>query len=212
MASAPSKKRPYNSNMKDINFNIFQGFKPKVKLAKGSILIAEPFLQGRYFSRSIIFLTDYSKDGAVGFVLNKSSDLYPDEVIEDLFSFKGELFLGGPVSSDTLHFLHTFGSKVPGSIQVTQNIYWGGDFQRIKDLVNVGKADESSVKFFAGYSGWAPGQLEAEIAENSWIVSKLDDKEVMDNQIDNLWSDSLHRLGDDIYKTWNNFPTNPAFN
>lgn len=198
--------------MKNIDFNIFQGYRPKAKLAKGSILIAEPFLQGPYFSRSIIFITDYGKEGAVGLVLNKSSDLYPDEVIEDLFNFKGELFLGGPVSSNTLHFLHTFGDMVPGSIKVTDNIYWGGDFQRIKDLVNIGKATESSVKFFAGYAGWSPGQLESEIAENSWIVSKMDDKLVMENQIDNFWAESLQRLDDNIYRTWSNFPLNPAFN
>lgn len=199
-------------DMKSIDFNIFNGLKPKVKLAKGSILIAEPFLQGPYFNRSIIFLTEYSKDGAVGFVLNKSSDLYPDEVIEDLFNFKGELFIGGPVASNTLHFLHTLGDKVPGSIKVTDHIYWGGDFQRIKDLINVGKANESSVKFFAGYSGWSPGQLENEIAQNSWIVSKMDDLTVMENEIDNFWTESLNGLGDDIYKTWSNFPTNPTSN
>jgi putative transcriptional regulator len=198
--------------MKNIDFNIFQGVKPKVKLGKGSILIAEPFLQGVYFSRSIIFITEYGKEGAVGFVLNKSSDVYPDEVIDDLFNFKGELFLGGPVSSNTLHFLHTFGNLVPGSVKVTNRIYWGGDFQRIKDLINIGKADESSVKFFAGYSGWSPGQLEAEIAENSWIVSHMDDRSVMTNIVDNLWMDNVSTLGDDIYHTWKNFPTNPTFN
>lgn len=198
--------------MKSIDFNIFNGVKPKVKLGKGSILIAEPFLQGPYFSRSIVFLTEYGKDGSVGFVLNKSSDAYPDEVIEDLFNFKGELFIGGPVASNTLHFLHTLGDKVPGAVKVTEQIYWGGDFQRIKDLINIGKADEKSVKFFAGYSGWSPGQLENEIAENSWIVSKIDDRTVMENQIDNFWTDMLNGLGDDVYKTWSNFPTNPTFN
>jgi putative transcriptional regulator len=108
--------------MKKIDFDIFNGSKPKVKLDKGSILIAEPFLQGPYFNRSIVFITEYGKDGAVGFVLNKSSELYPDEVIDDLFNFRGELFIGGPVSSNSLHFLHTLGQLIPGSIKVTQNI------------------------------------------------------------------------------------------
>ena len=92
------------------------------------VITAEPFLKGPYFGRSIVLLTEFSHQGAVGFVLNKSSKVYPDEVIEDILSFKGELYIGGPVSADTLHFIHTLGRKVPGAVKVTNSIYWGGDF------------------------------------------------------------------------------------
>jgi putative transcriptional regulator len=197
--------------MKKLNFNIFEASRPILKPAKGRILIAEPFLQGPYFNRSIIFLTEHSKNGSMGFVLNKSSDVYPDEVIEDLFSFKGELFIGGPVANNTLHFLHTAGTLIPGSIQITDSIYWGGDFERIKNLINIGQIDENAIKFFAGYSGWSAGQLEREIEEQSWIVSNIDDCAVMSNHIDNIWKESMESLGD-IFKSWTNFPSNPVFN
>ncbi len=197
--------------MKDLEFNIFDTKLPKINPAKGRILIAEPFLQGPYFNRSIVFLTEHGDDGAVGFVLNKSSDLYPDEVIEDLFNFKGEMFIGGPVSSNTLHFLHTLGDAVPDSIKVTDNLYWGGDFEVIKEMINSGKADYESVKFFAGYSGWSPGQLEEEIESNSWIVATLDDKTIMECEIDNFWKEAMESLGD-ICKVWTNFPENPSSN
>ncbi|MBN2164875.1 MAG: YqgE/AlgH family protein [Marinilabiliaceae bacterium] len=197
--------------MKSLDFNIFEATKPKIKPAKGRVLIAEPFLQGPYFNRSIIILTEHNKNGSVGFVLNKSSELYPDEVIEDLLNFKGELFIGGPVSSNTLHFLHTLGDTIPGAIRVTKNLFWGGNFDNIKDLINKGEIDESSIKFFAGYSGWEPGQLEREIAENSWIVTNLDVEMIMSNNIDNIWKESMEKMGD-VYKTWSNFPNNPTFN
>ncbi len=197
--------------MKSLQFNIFNTRLPKIKPMKGRVLIAEPFLQGPYFNRSIVFLTEHGKDGAVGFVLNKSAELYPDEVIEDLFSFKGEMYIGGPVSSNTLHYIHTLGDKVPGSVKVTKTLYWGGDFDVIKDLINEGKADHNSVKFFAGYSGWSPGQLEDEIKENSWIVSTLDDKVIMQDEVDNFWKNTMESLGE-IFKMWTNFPENPANN
>ena len=197
--------------MKHIDLNIFQATHRSVLPQKGRILIAEPFLQGPYFARSVILLTEYGSEGSVGFVINKSTDVYPDEVIEDLFNFRGELFIGGPVSSNTLHFLHTLGDLVPGSIQITPTISWGGDFEKIKKLINEGKADSRSVRFFAGYSGWSPGQLECEIAENSWIVTSLDDYQIMRSDTSSIWQKTLESLGD-IYKTWSNFPTNPAFN
>jgi putative transcriptional regulator len=197
--------------MKHIDLNIFQATNRSVLPQKGRILIAEPFLQGPYFARSIILLTEHGPEGSVGFVINKSTDVYPDEVIEDLFNFRGELFIGGPVSANTLHFLHTLGDLVPGAIQITPTISWGGDFEKIKKLINEGKADSKAVRFFAGYSGWSPGQLESEIAENSWIVTSLDDYQIMRSDSSAIWQESLESLGD-VYKTWSNFPSNPAFN
>lgn len=197
--------------MYKMNFDIFKPKKKPLKPDKGRILIAEPFLQGPYFSRSIVLITEYGKEGAVGFVLNKSSDMYPDEVIDDLYNFRGELYLGGPVASDTLHFIHTLGYLVPGAMHVAGNIFWGGDFEVVKDLINSGQANSQSVKFFAGYAGWSPGQLETELAEKSWVVSKIDENLVFSSNTKNIWKETLSRLGD-VYKTWCNFPVNPASN
>jgi putative transcriptional regulator len=197
--------------MDKMNFDIFNARKKPLEPANGRILIAEPFLQGAYFSRSIILITEYSKEGAVGFVLNKSSDMYPDEVIDDLYNFRGELYLGGPVASDTLHFIHTLGNTVPGAVHVSGNIYWGGDFEFVKKMINSGKADNRSVKFFAGYSGWSAGQLDEEIAERSWIVSDIDEQTIFSANLSNAWKRSLTQLGD-VYATWSNFPVNPAYN
>lgn len=197
--------------MKNLDFNIFQPARTNLKPTTGRVLIAEPFLQGAYFGRSIILITEHNEKGTVGFVLNKSTELYPDEVVEDILSFEGELFVGGPVSSNTLSFLHTLGPEVPGAVKVTDSIYWGGDFEYLKQMINDGKASSRSVKFFAGYSGWAPGQLDGEIAENSWVVSTLDDDLIMTRDVDDTWEKAMEEMGD-IYKTWTNFPRNPAFN
>ncbi len=197
--------------MRQTEFNIFEARLPKIKPAKGRILIAEPFLKGPYFGRSIVLITEHGTHGAVGFVLNKTSNIYPDEVIDDIFSFKGELYIGGPVSSDTLHFIHTLGRQIPGAVKITDTIYWGGDFEKLKELINTDKATYKQVKFFAGYSGWSPDQLEGEIEENSWIVTDVDDEMIMSSNIEDIWRNSMESLGD-VYKTWSKFPEDPSFN
>ncbi len=197
--------------MKQPDFNIFEVKRPDIKPAKGKILIADPFLKGPYFGRSIILITELNEQGVVGFVLNKTSHVFPDEVIDDLLSFKGELYIGGPVSSDTLHFIHTLGNKIPGSVQITQNLYWGGDFETVKNLINKREINFTQIKFFAGYSGWSKGQLEREIKEKSWLVAELDDFTIMSNEVKDIWSSSISQLGD-IYKTWSKFPEDPTYN
>ena len=121
--------------MKSLNLNIFEAADSQLSPRKGRILIAEPFLEEPFFKRSIVYLTDFNKNGAVGLVLNKSSEIYPDEIIDDLFNFKGKLFIGGPVDANTLHFIHTLGNKISGSVQVSESIWWGGDFEQIKKLI-----------------------------------------------------------------------------
>ena len=197
--------------MKNLDFNIFQPTRTNLKPAAGRVLIAEPFLPGPYFGRSIVLLTEHNEHGTVGFVLNKPTELYPDEIVDDILSFEGELFVGGPVSSNTLSFLHTLGDRLPGAKKITSTVYWGGDFECLKKMINKGEASSKSVKFFMGYSGWAPGQLDGEIAENSWVVSTLRDELIMTRDVKNIWETAMHELGD-IYKTWTNFPRNPSFN
>ncbi|MBN2742337.1 putative transcriptional regulator [Breznakibacter xylanolyticus] len=198
--------------MKSLKLNIFEATEPQLAPAKGRVLIAEPFMEEPFFKRSIVYLAEYNHEGAVGFLLNKSSELYPDEMIEDLFNFRGRLFIGGPVESDSLHYIHTLGAMVTGSIKISDNLYWGGDFEKIKSLINIGMANENNVKFFAGYSGWATGQLEHEIMEKSWVVADVADDLVMNNNVDNYWQKMLEELGGDVYRSWANFPHNPAFN
>lgn len=197
--------------MKNIDYNIFKKIRARQYPERGRILIAEPFLQGPFFSRSIILLTEHNDEGSIGFVLNKATDVYPDEVIDDLFNFNGELYIGGPVASDSLHFIHTIGDVVPGAMKVTDTIYWGGDFEVIKKIINAGKADSKSIRFFAGYSGWTAGQLDAEIAEKSWVVSTLNDTQIMTSDAETIWKESLKSV-ENLHNEWSNLPSDPSFN
>lgn len=178
---------------------------------KGRILIAEPFLPGDYFSRSVILLVAYSKKGTVGFILNKQIDLTIRDYIQDFPEFDAPVYIGGPVSTDSIYFIHTRGDVIPGSIPVLENIYWGGDFDELKRLADLGMVHPSEVRFFLGYSGWDAGQLDRELKENSWLVNDVDSEAVMERLTAASWADFVRKVGEQ-YRIWINFPENPAMN
>lgn len=177
---------------------------------QGRILISEPLLSDTYFKRSVVLITEYSDKGAVGFVLNKSIDVPINEVLSDFPDFNANVYVGGPVAKDTIHFLHTLGELVHGAVHVLDDIYWGGDFDSLKDLIKEGIVDPSQVRFFLGYSGWSPNQLEGEIEDNAWLVTLVPASKIMSADKD-IWKRTLDELGKE-YKVWSNFPENPTMN
>ena len=187
-------------------FNIEHNIKPK----QGRIIIAEPFLPGNYFNRSIVLLVEHSKEGSVGFILNKPVEYPVKEFINEFPDFEAGISIGGPVSTNLVHFIHTLGTKIPGSIQVKDNLYWGGDFDQLKKLITAGVVQPNQVRFFLGYSGWGEHQLEDEIEENSWLVSEIEIDQIMSNY-ENLWEEMVEKAGGK-YKLWSNFPEDPGLN
>lgn len=178
---------------------------------KGRILIAEPFLSGNYFNRSVVLLVAYSEKGAVGFILNKQVEFPIQEAFADFPDFETDVYLGGPVSTDSIYFIHKMGKKIPGSIHVLGDLYWGGDFDAIKREIRLGSIHPSEIRFFLGYSGWDAGQLESELKEDSWLVTDVEEQLVMGNHDEDSWFNFVKRAGS-RYSVWENFPQNPALN
>jgi putative transcriptional regulator len=178
---------------------------------QGRVLISEPFLNDTYFKRSVVLLTEHSDEGSVGFVLNKPVDLSVTEVINDFPDIDTEVSIGGPVNTNTIHYIHTLGDTIPNSVKVLDNLFWGGDFEVIKDMISAGLIKGSEIRFFLGYAGWSPKQLENELSENAWLISEMKPDHIMQGPGDDLWKEILEKSGDK-YKTWVNFPENPSLN
>ena len=193
------------------NLDIFKIKSNNIAPQKGRILIAEPFLSGNYFNRSVVFLVAYSKKGAVGFILNKKVDFPVQDAFPDFPDFNADVYLGGPVSTDSVYFIHKLGDKLPGSIHVIGDLYWGGDFEVLKRDIRSGKINSSDIRFFLGYSGWDGGQLEDELKEDSWLVTDVEQNEVMKDLSESSWFDFVKKAGN-RYSVWENFPENPALN
>jgi len=193
------------------NLDIFKIKSNNVSPQKGRVLIAEPFLPGSYFNRSVVLLVGYSEKGAVGFIINKQVDFPIYEVFPDFPAFEAQVYLGGPVSTDSVYFIHKLGEKLPGSIHVLGNLYWGGDFDELKRQIKIGLIQPSEVRFFLGYSGWDAGQLDDELKDDSWLVTDVDEETVMRELNQASWVEFVKKAGH-RYTVWENFPENPTLN
>jgi putative transcriptional regulator len=194
----------------DLNFDFFK-IDRNIQPSKGRMLISEPFLPDIYFRRSVIFLTEYSEEGSVGFILNKPTGLKIHEVINDFPEFDAEVSVGGPVANDTVHFCHILGHMLPDSYHVIDDIYWGGNFLALKKLISNGLVDANKIRFFIGYSGWSSKQLEREIEENSWLVTNNASWNIVSKSDKDAWQKVLKNL-DEKYRLWSKYPENPILN
>jgi putative transcriptional regulator len=178
---------------------------------KGKILISEPFLPDTFFNRTIVYLADHNADGSVGFILNKKLEIKVCDAVSGFDGWDEYLSMGGPVAPDTLHYLHNLGDKIPKSVWVDENIYWGGDIDYIRNLIKKGRLNNTQIRFFLGYSGWSAGQLERELKENSWVIAKVKTDIVLNNPVDNTWKRVLRSLNNK-YRMWADFPESPDMN
>jgi putative transcriptional regulator len=182
-----------------------------IEPASGILLIADPFLKDPNFLRSVVFLCEHKEDGSFGFVLNRQYENTLDELIPELEGHSLPVYYGGPVQTDSIHFLHQYPDKIHGGQEVLKGVYWGGDFDAIVDLIKSASIDTEKIRFFIGYSGWSEGQLTTEITEKTWLTVKATRKLIFHDHFEQLWKDSLKHMGGD-YEMMANFPIDPQLN
>lgn len=184
----------------------------QISAAAGRLLISEPFMPDPNFKRSVILLTEYSEAGAMGFILNHQTEYLLGDILPDISYSEIPVYMGGPVAANTLHYIHRCPHKIDNGIEIWDGIYWGGEFEQIKELITSYQLKEDEVKFFMGYSGWTPGQLDDELREDAWIVAnKFEADNIFSNNEHNLWKEVVIGLGQ-RYAHIANFPENPMLN
>lgn len=193
--------------------NIFKITHNNLLPAQGSVLISEPFLQDAYFQRSVVLLVEHTEKGSMGFVVNKKTDLIVNTFFPELKDFpEMPIYLGGPVRSTRLFFIHSLGDLIiPNSLKIKDHLYFDGDFEALKRYIQNGHSIEGKVKFILGYSGWTEGQLSTEINRNSWVVSNAAKENILLADGDGFWKNSLTQLGSN-YETWTKYPKDPSLN
>ncbi len=201
-------------DMPDLDSSIFKINLPTGKPAVGSLLVAEPFLREEYFNHGIISLVEYERGkSAMGLVLNKATGYTLGEAIEGVQDeIDIPIYCGGPLSCDRLFYLHSLGDEFRGARKIAEGLYIGGDFKQVKSYVNMGLETEGRMRFFVGYSGWAPMQLEEEIEKHVWAVApKPANKEIFMEDGDSSWYRIVRLLGKP-YRNWLYHPVNPQYN
>ena len=180
-------------------------------LEPGMLLIADPFLKDPNFMRTVVFLCEHQEEGSFGFVLNRSYEYTLNELVTGLDDLKIPVFYGGPVQIDTIHFLHQYPDLIPGGYEITDGIFWGGEFETAINLIRNKEIDPQRIRFYIGYSGWGSGQLSDELKEKSWLTVQANRKIIFHKKADEIWKDSLRLLGGD-YEMMINFPIDPQLN
>lgn len=178
---------------------------------KGNILLSEPFLRDPNFARSVVLLTEHNEEGTIGFILNKPISYRINEIVDDFPEFDAPVYMGGPVQRDSLHFIHRIEALAEEGDEVAPGVYWGGDFEKLKDMIRIGVVLPSDIRFFVGYSGWGPKQLEDEMQMKSWIVSSRSDKFAFADRSESLWGEILQAMGGK-YRAMAHYPVDPSLN
>jgi putative transcriptional regulator len=181
-------------------------------LYKGQLLVAEPSIIGDdSFNRAVVLLAEHSLNGSIGFILNKPLAYTLHDLIPEVDS-KIKIHNGGPVEQDNLYYIHNVPELITNSIEISNGIYWGGDFEITKKLLIEGKISYRNIKFFLGYSGWDQNQLENEISENAWIPMENSLKnKIIGKAAISFWKEKIKEIGGD-YLVWYNAPENPYLN
>lgn len=163
---------------------------------KGKVLISEPFLLDPNFSRSVILITEHEEHGTLGYVLNQRTDYAVNMLVEGLDTVNQSTYQGGPVELKSLHYLHTY-PQIEGSTEVMAGVYWSGDFGDVCQGLLLGSMKQENFRFFVGYSGWGPGQLQEELNQKSWMVGTLESKFIFDQGIEDeeLWKHAIREQG-----------------
>ena len=182
-----------------------------MKPNKGKLLIAEPtILNDSSFNRTIVLLTEHTPNNSVGFILNRRLNYTVNDLLPDI-NCHFPVYQGGPVEQDNLYFIHKIPQLLPESIEVSNGIFWGGNFKSLKDLLNKEVLSSSDIRFFLGYSGWGKEQLNKEMNQNSWFVGENDFETIFSINNENLWKNKLLQKGGD-YKLWANAPSDVNLN
>ena len=181
---------------------------------RGQLLVATPPLVDPNFDRSVVLILEHGAEGALGIVLNRPSETALEDVLPEWRPFASSptvVFGGGPVSPDAVialaHAPVGRASGIDGWMPILEDI---GTVDLAHDPLDLGvPLDE--LRVFVGYAGWAPGQLEAELADRAWFVVSMHRGDPFAATPEQLWRDVLRRQRGRL-AMFANFPDDPIAN
>lgn len=174
---------------------------------QGQLLVAMPSLEDPFFQRSVTYICEHNEEGAMGLVLNqpiedlnlaellsKVQDLHRDNLSASHLT--QPVFAGGPVNQERGFVLHTTQSGWASSLKLDSDLM----VTTSKDILQILGTDLEPTKYLVtlGYAGWEAGQLEQEIAENSWLIIPADPELIFDVKAEEMWEASGRKLGIEI--------------
>ncbi len=165
---------------------ISHGINAEEDLGKGKLLVATEVVQGRAFAETVILLLKYDATGAVGLVVNRPTEALPAQALPELAGldrYEGTLYWGGPVELFTLRALLHSDAPPDSAVPIFDRVHLALLDENLLD----GASSNSNLRFFVGYAGWAPGQLEQELAFGSWHIVAATEALVFADDPGGIW-------------------------
>ncbi len=165
---------------------ISHGINAEEDLGKGKLLVATEVVQGRAFAESVILLLNYDETGAVGLVVNRPTEALPAQALPELAGldrYEGTLYWGGPVELFTLRALLHSDAPPDNAVPIFDRVHLALLDENLLD----GATSNANLRFFVGYAGWAPGQLEQELAFGSWHIVAATEALVFADDPGGIW-------------------------
>ena len=171
-------------------------------LLKNQFLLAIPQVELDYFSSSLIYICDHSKEGALGFVINKPSDYLVNEFLNQVnLKVNKELsnnriLSGGPVSQNQCFVIHSSETTYENSKKINKNASLSSGWD-VMQAISDGSGPQA-FEIALGYAGWGPGQLEKEISNNFWLTAESDSEILFDTDYSHRLKIAASRIGIDL--------------
>jgi len=164
-------------------------FADEAKPVTAILLVARAELPDSNFKDSVVLVMNNIAPAPAGIIINRPtripvSNLFPD--IERLALLEDKLYFGGPVQVDSVSFLFRADTPPEEAVKVVDDVYLSTNGDLLRKLLNREKPMEG-LRILIGYSGWGPGQLEAEIARGDWIVMPAKAEQVFSEKPEEVW-------------------------
>jgi putative transcriptional regulator len=186
--------------------------RPQREITKGVLLVADPRLVDPNFSKTVVLVTHDGPGGTMGVIINRPtttplSRLLPD--IKELKDRSDTLYIGGPVFHEVLVLLLRTHVHLESTDQVLDDVYFGHDMKTLTGMLKE-NSPKGAVRVYAGYAGWAPGQLQAEFDRGDWRILQADSGAVFEQNPETIWTEMIRRSSEQLIKVLSK-PSRPRY-
>jgi len=161
----------------------------KTHLAAGQFLLASPHLRDPNFYQTVVLLMTYGPEGASGLIVNRPTDIPLGRAlphVDGIEKVSEPVYFGGPVGTNRLVALLRSDTPLPDSKNVLDRIYFTASMKNLTDALQ-GRNPDEIIRIYAGYSGWAPKQLDSEFARGDWVTITADPNAIFSDDPSKIW-------------------------
>jgi putative transcriptional regulator len=166
-----------------------------------SLLLAMPQMRDPNFERAVVLLCEHGEEGTMGLVVNRPTTTSVVSIvqIEDVEDANADLsvWVGGPVDTSRAWILSTEDPGTPERIQLKHGLFLAASTDALRRFLKAPVEEQNRYRFLLGYAGWAPGQLEGELAASAWLNAPLDPEIIFNTPPEQMWNEAIKRLGVD---------------